>query len=344
MARSSTTFNRKWNAGKTCVIRVPETLSSSVLAYARKLDNGEQDFVGEYQGEFTLTSEPMRKELDYSTPVNVASVPQRSPFRYPGGKTWLIPILRQWLKSLPSRPRYFIEPFGGGAIASLTVAFEHLAEHAVFSEIEGGVAAVWNTILTGQAEWLAGEILKFELTEANARKRLNKDTKGHGVTLREKAFLTILRNRVQRGGIMAPGAGLIKTGENGKGTASRWYPETLAKRIRAIAEQKHRLSFYPVDGFKLIQDYTPEKEAVFFLDPPYTVAAKRLYDNWQIDHRRLFEVLSDVKGDFLITYDDTEEVRNLADEFGYSYDRVAMKSTHHAKKNELLISRRLDWF
>jgi DNA adenine methylase len=27
--------------------------------------------------------------------VNVASVPQRSPFRYPGGKTWLVPIVRQ---------------------------------------------------------------------------------------------------------------------------------------------------------------------------------------------------------------------------------------------------------
>lgn len=24
--------------------------------------------------------------------VNVASVPQRSPFRYPGGKTWLVPL------------------------------------------------------------------------------------------------------------------------------------------------------------------------------------------------------------------------------------------------------------
>ncbi len=32
--------------------------------------------------------------------VNVASVPQRSPFRYPGGKTWLVPRIRQWLKSL----------------------------------------------------------------------------------------------------------------------------------------------------------------------------------------------------------------------------------------------------
>jgi DNA adenine methylase len=27
--------------------------------------------------------------------VNVASVPQRSPFRYPGGKTWIIPRLMQ---------------------------------------------------------------------------------------------------------------------------------------------------------------------------------------------------------------------------------------------------------
>ena len=46
--------------------------------------------------------------------VNVASVPQRSPFRYPGGKTWLIPQIRAWLGSLPERPAEFIEPFSGG--------------------------------------------------------------------------------------------------------------------------------------------------------------------------------------------------------------------------------------
>jgi DNA adenine methylase len=32
-----------------------------------------------------------------NTVVNVASVAQRSPFRYPGGKTWLIPTVRKWL-------------------------------------------------------------------------------------------------------------------------------------------------------------------------------------------------------------------------------------------------------
>ena len=51
--------------------------------------------------------------------VNVASVPHRSPFRYPGGKTWLVPRVRQWLASI-ERPHELIEPFAGGAIVGLS--------------------------------------------------------------------------------------------------------------------------------------------------------------------------------------------------------------------------------
>lgn len=49
-------------------------------------------------------------------PVNVASVAQRSPFRYPGGKTWLVPRLRRWLRHLEWKPSLFVEPFAGGGI------------------------------------------------------------------------------------------------------------------------------------------------------------------------------------------------------------------------------------
>jgi DNA adenine methylase len=49
-----------------------------------------------------------------------------------------------------------------------------------------------------------------------------------------RAFATIIKNRVNRGGILAKVASFIKNGENGKGITSRWYPETLRRRILAI--------------------------------------------------------------------------------------------------------------
>ena len=95
--------------------------------------------------------------------INVASVPQRSPFRYPGGKTWLVPRIRQWLTSQFPKPQFFIEPFAGGAITGLTVAFENMAGSVILVEKDEQVAAVWDTIINieGGAEWLANEIVKF---------------------------------------------------------------------------------------------------------------------------------------------------------------------------------------
>jgi site-specific DNA-adenine methylase len=55
--------------------------------------------------------------------VNVSNVPQRSPFRYAGGKTWLIPKIRQWLHYHGGAGKELIEPFAGGGIVSLTAAY-----------------------------------------------------------------------------------------------------------------------------------------------------------------------------------------------------------------------------
>ena len=176
--------------------------------------------------------------------VNVASVKQLSPFRYPGGKTWLVPTVLTWLKSQPKKPREFIEVFAGGGIIGLTVAFESLADHVTMIELDPDVAAVWHTILSNDWEWLAKQILEFELNILNAQKTLEKQPKG----TKELAFQTILRNRINHGGILAPGSGFLKNGENGKGIASRWYPETLAKRIRLIGIFRDRISFIEGDG------------------------------------------------------------------------------------------------
>jgi len=306
------------------------------MEYARALDAAVVDpTVGEPEASPYIA-------LERDKPVNVAKVPLRSPFRYPGGKTWLVPYIRQWLQRLPKKPAFFVEPFAGGGIVALTVAFERLAEHTFIAETEPGVRAVWMTVLSGQGEWLAKRILNFEVTEKNVRDLIERDAEGD-LGFREKAFATIVRNRVQRGGILAPGAGLVKIGENGKGLKSRWYPTTLAKRIREIDSIRSRLSFYPDDGFSLMREFPEEESTAVFLDPPYTRAARRLYSHWEVDHARLFELAAALRGDFLLTYDDCEEIAALAKANDFVTKRIAMKNTHHARKNELLIGRDLDW-
>jgi DNA adenine methylase len=74
--------------------------------------------------------------------VNVASVKQRSPFRYPGGKTWLVPAVTLWLSRENRRPGHFVELFAGGGIVGLTVAAEGLADHVTMIELDPDVASV----------------------------------------------------------------------------------------------------------------------------------------------------------------------------------------------------------
>lgn len=335
MARSSTTFSPKWQAGATTVVRIPARLAPSVLRYAHDLD--ERSTAAELRDPESIYR--TAENVDQTQPVNVASVPLRSPFRYPGGKTWLIPYIRSWLASKDPHSTVLVEPFAGGGIVSLTAGFEDLADHVVLVERDPSVSAVWQTILGGQADWLSRRILGFDLTRENVLKVLQGATSSQ----RDLAFAVILRNRVQRGGIMAPGAGLVKTGENGRGLNSRWYPETLARRIQEIASVRDRFTFIEGDGFEVIRRYADDEGASFFVDPPYTVAARRLYSHWQIDHRDLFARLREVRGDVLLTYDHTAEIGRLASEFGFETRAIAMKNTHHAKMTELLIGKDLSW-
>lgn len=271
--------------------------------------------------------------------VNVASVPQRSPFRYPGGKTWLIPVVRKWLKQ-SNDPKTLIEPFAGGGIISLTSAFESLADKIIMVELDHEVAAVWEVIINGDHKWLADKIYSFDLTSENANSILQKEDK----TVEEQAFSTIIKNRIFHGGIITKGSGLIKNGEKGKGIKSRWYPKTLRDRIMAIEYVKSKMEFVTGDAFKELEKIKNDKNAYSFIDPPYTVAGKRLYTHFEIDHNALFALTAQLKGKFMLTYDDTEEIRGLADKYELDFRTIPMKTTHHIRKNEIIISDNFDWW
>lgn len=271
--------------------------------------------------------------------VNVSSVPQRSPFRYAGGKTWLIPKIRQWLHYQGGSDKELIEPFAGGGIVSLTAVCENLVDRVTMVEKDEGVAAVWKIILNGGSEWLGDAIMNFHLTPESARRVIDQASE----SLESRAFATIIKNRVNRGGILADGASFIKNGENGKGITSRWYPETLRNRILAIDKIKHKINFIEGDAFEVCETNASRDDVVFFIDPPYMKAGQRLYRYSDINHEALFNLAHRLQGNFLMTYDNDSEVQALSSRCKFETKLIAMKNTHHAKKTELIIGKDLTW-
>jgi hypothetical protein len=69
----------------------------------------------------------------------------------------------------------------------------------------------------------------------------------------------------------------------------------------------------------------------------------KVYAHNEMNHRELFRLTAQLRGDFLMTYDNNEFVRGLAAEFGFDTQTVAMRNTHNAIKSELLVGRKLGW-
>ena len=276
--------------------------------------------------------------------VNVATVPQRSPLRYPGGKTWLVPHIRAWLKTIEPTPDLLIEPFAGGGIVSLTAVMEGLVQRSLMAEIDADVAAFWKAALHHNDEMIA-KVRQFdsELTY-DAVQRIADQSSDNIV---EQGFRALVLNRTRRGGILADGASLIRSGENGHGLASRWYPETIAQRLGAIAEHAGRIELRETDGVELLRETLISVEpsrTVVFIDPPYTSGGKRaglrLYNHSDVDHARLFSIIAECGADFLMTYNESTEILELIGKYGFQAVRVVMKNTHHYRQGELAITRR----
>jgi DNA adenine methylase len=268
---------------------------------------------------------------------NVSQVPKYSPLRYPGGKVRWYPIVKRWLQG--QRGSAFVEPFAGGASMGLAAAVEGLARRVVLVEANDDVAAFWQTVLGEDVGWLLEQIMGFDLS----RNQIERWFAGPQRSTRERAFRLFVHNRISRGGITAPGAGLLKRGENGRGLMSRWYPKTLCRRIQAIVAVRDRIQFIHGDGFETIRASRDDPNALFFVDPPYTVAGRRLYGANQVDHADLLALLSHLSGEFLATYDEAEEVIALADRHGFEHMPVVVRSTHHQDTREVLIGRQLRW-
>ena len=124
-------------------------------------------------------------------------------------------------------------------------------------------------------------------------------------------------------------------------------PFQFTTRTGERGKLRGRITFVSGDGLKVVQQSAMLSDAAFFIDPPYTAAGKkagrRLYTHYDLDHGALFELAATISGDFLMTYENSEGMRELARRHHFDLESIAMKNNHHAEMTELLIGRDFAW-
>ena len=116
------------------------------------------------------------------------------------------------MASLGPKSRLLLEPFAGGGIISLTAVFEHFVDRVVMIELDEDVAAVWQSVVNGDAKWLADQIVKFNLTKETVIAEISKTPRD----LKHRAFQAVLKNRTFHAGILAEGSTFLKYERTGK--------------------------------------------------------------------------------------------------------------------------------
>ena len=256
-----------------------------------------------------------------------------SPLRYPGGKSWLTQRFEKWIGT---KRVTLVEPFVGGGSISLHALSANLVDNVVMCELDPGVAAFWKAMLGPNVEFLVERILKFKPSLEELKLVFQKNAR----TTDDLAWQILLRNRFTFGGIMTSRSTFMKRGERNKGFASRWYPETLANRIRHIHTLRHRIDFRHADGLDTLSHMCSNAgEAVCFADPPYPEAGSRLYSLGDFNHERLFAILAIWRGRFMLTHEDCPYIRNLAAKYSFHTSKIIMHTRSHQHKQELVISK-----
>ncbi len=245
----------------------------------------------------------------------------------------------EWLKSLSKQPTFFVEPFAGGASVGLAVADAKVAKQVVLVEKDPEVAALWRVVFSSSASNLTSMIRGFSPTRKKVEAVLCKDS-DNDVAL---AFRCLVRNRFQYGGVMAPGAGLLRDGEDEKGISSRWYVDTLCDRIKALKKLSPRIKVIEGDGLKQLRVYCTNSRAALFIDPPYIIngegPGKRLYKCCDVEPSDIFSALATAEAAWLVTYHQNGKIRDLAEKAGFRVESVKVRTAHHLAKEELVIRR-----
>jgi len=232
-----------------------------------------------------------------------------SPLRYPGAKRLLLPAIRDLL---PEHVDLLVEPFAGGASVALALLDEGRADRVVLGDADPLVAAFWS-VSTGRP----GELIEAMRAETPSVERWDYWRQANPSDELGMAVKCLFLNRTSFSGVLHGEAGpLGGRAGRGEGIAGRWAAETVASRIRHVAELggAGRITVVAGDWRETVDvGLRMAPDPLVYADPPYVSAGTRLYArSFTVgDHAALAAGLTTSTHRWVLSYDDHPTVRDL---------------------------------
>ena len=264
-----------------------------------------------------------------------------SPLRYPGGKASIYKMVSDILTNNCDGSVSYAEPYAGGCGLALSLLFKEDVQELHLNDIDVSIASLWHCILNDTDRILRRiNDVNVDMDEW-AKQKAIQDNKENVDTL-ELAFSTLFLNRTNHSGIIKGG---VMGGKNQTGKYKldrRFTKQTIINRINQIAENNNRIHFYNMDAIDFISHMESLliNDLILMVDPPYYMKGKSLYTNFydHSDHVYISEKLNSTSIPWLLTYDNTIEIKQLYESCNqYQFD-INYSVANKRKGTELLIT------
>lgn len=250
----------------------------------------------------------------------------RSLLRYPGSKARFVDFISRAICLNGLRGCVFVEPFCGGASASIALLEASCVDYVALNDADPLVAHLWDTVFSEiHADWLAEQVMTVPLTIDEWRRQKSLEPSNP----RESALKCLYLNRTSFNGIIHQSGPLGGWGQTKRTVGVRFNRERLAIRIRELSQLRDRVVIVSNNNWESFCDrMLPEKKCFFYLDPPYFHKAEQLYGYYfdNAGHTRLRDYLITSRARWMLSYDDAPEIRTLYQ--GHSLKARIIDSTY----------------
>lgn len=251
-----------------------------------------------------------------------------TPLRYPGGKGKLTNYVSKLIDINGLVGCEYVEPYAGGAGVAINLLLTGKASNVHLNDLNSAIYSFWYSILEDTDQFCSLiELTPVTMDEWYKNKEIISNQDKYSSL--EIGFATFFLNRTNRSGILL--GGVI----GGKEQSGKWKLDArfnkadLIKRIKAIASRRENIYIYNQDAKYFIEKTISSfsKNTLIYLDPPYYVKGKGLYQNHynHMDHLNIANTIrANSVHSWIVSYDNTHEINEMYSdlrkiEYGINY-------------------------